>query len=61
MQAPRQATTIPLGVRYTSSSSYSIVLGDAYGASFYSNVVESSFMVNMVNRTDEIRWMTIGY
>lgn len=59
--APRQATTISLGVSYTSSSSYSIVLGDTFGASLYNNVSASSFIVNIASRTDEIRWMTMGY
>lgn len=61
MPAPRSATTISLGVSYTSPSSYAIVLGDPFGTSLYSNVSASSFVVNIASRTEEIRWMTIGY
>ena len=59
--APRGETTINL-IPYSSKSSYSIqVSGTSAETAYFEDMTPNSFMTNIQNYNNEIRWSTIGY
>ena len=59
--APRGETTINL-IPYSSKSSYSIqVSGTSAVTAYFEDMTPNSFMTNIQNYNNEIRWSTIGY